>query len=376
MSFKMPGLLKSPAFGVGAFQAINVRYDRMAENAEKYKLAAQKRGQELFAEHKVTKSRLKVENEAKQYVAAQFTPALADYLDSTGSLGFTVGMDTKEFFEQVDAEAQKVLQAGGIPEDFAANENMYYGEQRFEDVTTSYDKVKNFMDTQNNVFGNSFGMLMEENTPEKMTKEQFGVTAREDITSLERKGLGATEIKPTDEKRVVSLVDSIAQWQTGTTKMGEDGIAIVIDITDSLEKATSGVANTLALAHYRYNTDRTQTGASQSAQEGFGVAKAVMSFAQGTEDAKTAMSDIADSIDYMNKHIKGIAANPQDWMFSTIQIVNLYLVSMERKGASRQTLKDIRALASQDLGFPIYSTIGVVSKKGAGIQADRGYGGA
>ena len=373
----MPGLLKSPAFGVGAFQAINVRYDRMAENAEKYKLAAQKRGQELFAEHKATKSRLKVENEAKQYVAPQFTPELADWLDSTGELNLTVtGMDRKDFFARIDETAKNAMAAGGVPEDFTANENMYYGEQRFEDVTTSYDKVKNFMDTQNNVFGNSFGMLMEENTPEKMTKEQFGVTAREDITSLERKGLGATEIKPTDEKRVVSLVDSIAQWQTGTTKMGEDGIAIVIDITDSLEKATSGVANTLALAHYRYNTDRTQTGASQSAQEGFGVAKAVMSFAQGTEDAKTAMSDIADSIDYMNKHIKGIAANPQDWMFSTIQIVNLYLVSMERKGASRQTLKDIRALASQDLGFPIYSTIGVVSKKGAGIQADRGYGGA
>jgi hypothetical protein len=370
MAFKMPGLLKSPAFGVGAFTAINVRYDRMAENAEKYKEAARIRGQELFAEHKVTKSRLKVENEAKQYIAAQFTPALADYLDSTGSLGFTIGMDTKDFLEQVDAEAQKVLQAGGIPEDFAANENMYYGEQRFEEYGQSYDKVKNFMDTQNNVFGNSFGMLMEENTPDKMTKEQFGVTAREDIASLERKGLGATEIKPMDEKRVVSLVDLIAQWQTGTTKMGEDGISIVIDITDNLEKATSGVANTLALAHYRYNTDRTQTGAGQSAQEGFGVAKAVMSFAQGTEDATTAMADIADSIDYMNKHIKGIAANPQDWMFSTIQIVNLYLVSMERKGASRETIKEIRAMASQELGFPIYSTIGVVSKKGAGTQSE------
>ena len=151
--------------------------------------------------------------------------------------------------------------------------------------------------------------------------------------------------------------------------MGEDGIAIVIDITDNLEKATSGVANTLALTHYRYNTDRTQTGASQSAQEGFGVAKAVMSFAQGTEDARTAFGDIADAIDYMHKHIRGIAANPQDRMFATIQLVNLYLVSMERKGAKRETLKEIRELASQELGFPVYSTIGVVSKKGAGIQS-------
>ena len=369
MAFKMPGLLKSPAFGVGAFKAINVRYDKMAENAEKYKLAAMARGQELRNELKNTKDKLKIENQHKIYVATTYGEAVADWLDFNEVLKMGATEKLEDFYTRTEEEVKKIQSAGGVPSDFIANENMYYGEQRFEDQTTSYNKVKDFMDTQNNVFGNSFGMLMEESTPEKMTREQFGVTAREDIASLERKGLGATEIKPMDEKRVVSLVDSIAQWQTGKTKMGEDGIAIVIDITDNLEKATSGVANTLALTHYRYNTDRTQTGASQSAQEGFGVAKAVMSFAQGTEDARTAFGDIADAIDYMHKHIRGIAANPQDRMFATIQLVNLYLVSMERKGAKRETLKEIRELASQELGFPVYSTIGVVSKKGAGIQS-------
>ena len=65
MAFRMPGLLKSKAFGVGAFKRINVRYDRMAENAEKYKLAAQKRGAELFEEHKNVTAKLKIENQHK-----------------------------------------------------------------------------------------------------------------------------------------------------------------------------------------------------------------------------------------------------------------------------------------------------------------------
>ena len=156
MSFKMPGLLKSPAFAVGALAEINVRYDRMAENAEQYKLAAQQRGAELFKEHKATTAKLKVENEAKVMIAGDFSPALADYLDSKGMINFIAGQAPDKFFELMDQKASEVQAAGGIPEGFTANENMYYGDQRFEDQTTSYNKVKDFMDTQNNVFGNSF----------------------------------------------------------------------------------------------------------------------------------------------------------------------------------------------------------------------------
>ena len=65
MAFKLPGIMRSPAFQLGAFKEVNVRYDRMAENAEKYKAAAMARGQELFAEHKNTSARLKAENKAK-----------------------------------------------------------------------------------------------------------------------------------------------------------------------------------------------------------------------------------------------------------------------------------------------------------------------
>ena len=203
MAFKMPGLLKSPAFQAGFVRNVNTRFDKMAENAEKYKLAAMARGQELFKEHEATKSRLKVENEAKQYIAAQFSPELADYLDSTNSLNFTVGMDTKDFFEQVDAEAAKVMGEGGVPETFTANENPYYGEQRFEEYEQSYGKVKDFMNKNNSVFGDSFELLFETNTPEMMTKEEFGVKSREDIASLNRSGLGGTELDAMDENRLI-----------------------------------------------------------------------------------------------------------------------------------------------------------------------------
>ena len=159
MAFKLPGLLKSPAFQAGAFKAINTRFDQASENMDKYRLAAQKSGANLFKEHEATKNKLSVENKAKTYIAAQFSPMMADYLDSIEAIDFTVGMDTKDFFEQVDAEAAKVQQGGGVPEDFKANENMYYGDQRYEDYKTSYNKVKDFMDKNNAVFGNSFHFL-------------------------------------------------------------------------------------------------------------------------------------------------------------------------------------------------------------------------
>ena len=112
MSFKMPGLLKSPAFGVGAFQAINVRYDRMAENAEKYKLAAQKRGQELFAEHKVTSARLKAENKGKIYVAKTYGETMADWLDDKGVIGMMVGEGPDKYYDRLETEVGRVQESG------------------------------------------------------------------------------------------------------------------------------------------------------------------------------------------------------------------------------------------------------------------------
>ena len=364
----MPGLLKSPAFGVGALTEINVRYDRMAENAEKYKLAAMTRGQELFAEHKATKSRLKVENEAKQYIAAQFTPALADYLDSTGSLGFTVGMETKDFFEQVDAEAQKVMQAGGVPEDFTANENMYYGDQRFEEYEQSYGKVKNFMDTQNNIFGNSFGMLMEENTPEKMTKKQFGVTARADIASLERKGLGATAIDPMDETRLIKQVNTQGGWTSGQWKQGVDGVPYV-DITDDTEIFASSIANQLSSIHYRFNEDRSETGIGLSARQGIKVAKAVMAAPNAGETFESAMEDNAYIVQYMLQNIKGVGASDMELENSIIATSQLYLMALSKVSKNPTLVDSIRKGLQDKYGIAIPPITGI--RKGGSIQSKK-----
>jgi|TARA_Y100000034_G_scaffold41816_1_gene51355 hypothetical protein len=344
MAFKMPGLLKSPAFGVGAFKAINVRYDRMAENAEKYKLAAQKRGAELFAEHKATKNRLKVENEAKQYVAAQFTPELADYLDSTGSLGFTVGMDTKDFLEQVDAEAQKVMGAGGVPETFTANENMYYGDQRFEEYEQSYGKVKNFMDTQNNVFGDSFGMLMEENTPEKMTKEQFGVTARADITSLERSGLAAKEITDTDLINMNKMVDQNSAWPTKGFTKAADGTMIPI-FGDAIQSQVS-TAKILANSHFKHSTGNI----SDAATQGIILTKNIVGFADKSEDFQSLAADVKGIKSYLDITLAGARANPTEFANSFATAVDLYFftVAQKTKPHERKALQeDITELRKQ-----------------------------
>ena len=177
MGIKIPGLLKSTAFQTGFMKNVNTRFDKMRENSEAFQTAARKKGQELFKSHKATTDTLKTVNKAKMYISSQFSPELADYMDTTGALEFTTGMDTKNFLEQVDAEATKIQSSGGVPQDFETSENPYFGDERYQQYETSYNQVKDFMDKNNNVFGNSFEALMEENSPTLMSKEDFGVTS-------------------------------------------------------------------------------------------------------------------------------------------------------------------------------------------------------
>ena len=342
----MPGLLKSPAFGVGAFKAINVRYDRMAENAEKYKEAARVRGAELFAEHKATKSRLKVENEAKVMIAGDFSPALADYLDSKGMINFIAGQAPDKFFELMDQKASEVQAKGGIPEGFTANENMYYGEQRFEDVTTSYNKVKDFIDTQNNVFGNSFGMLMEENTPEKMTKEQFGVREREDIVSLGRSGLGAQEIKSEDEKRVFDIVEEFGGWQK--EMIGKDAQGELIVDYKGFTLSIVSAAKKFASQHYRYNPDRSTQGGATSAQQGVAVAKYIQYQAGKDDSLEAAQADLKNIYTYLKDTLPVFGTNAQETRRIFSDAVNLYILSAAQSGSIIEG-RDLREWAEQDL---------------------------
>ena len=112
--------MRSPAFQLGAFKEVNVRYDRMAENAEKYKAAAMARGQELFAEHKNTSARLKAENKAKIFVVGTYGEAMADWLDDKGVIGMMAGEEPDKYYDRLETEVGRVQESGGVPEDFKA----------------------------------------------------------------------------------------------------------------------------------------------------------------------------------------------------------------------------------------------------------------
>ena len=358
MAFKIPGLLKSPAFRAGAFKAVNTRFDQARENIDKYRDAAQKSGANLFKEHEATKNKLSVENKAKTYIAAQFSPMMADYLDSIEAIDFTVGMDTKDFFEQVDAEAAKVQQGGGVPEDFKANENMYYGDQRYEQYETSYNKVKDFMDKNNAIFGNSFSLLMEEQAPSLMTKEQFGVTAREDIASLNRTGTGATEIDSVVEGRIPKLVNLEYAPISGKLKPDNQG-GVYYEITDATDIMGSGVANSFASQHYRFNPDKTETGIGFSVRQGVKVTKAILSLAGTDDNRDTALNDIAGIDSYILNNIAGIASNEAELINAYQRGFGLYLFALGTRTKNPGLVNEVRNEIEQAYGISIPPLTGV-----------------
>ena len=198
MAFKMPGLLKSPAFQAGFVRNINTRFDKMAENAEKYKLAAMSRGQELRNELTATKDRLKLENQRKINIAGTYGAPMAEWLDSNNLLTMMAGESTGDFLDRVESEVKKVQDGGGVPESFVPNENPYYGEQRYEEYETKYNSWKEHLDKNNSVFGDSYELLMESQKPELATREQFGVREKESLPSVNRQKPGGKEIKATD----------------------------------------------------------------------------------------------------------------------------------------------------------------------------------
>ena len=358
MVFKLPGLLKSPAFQAGTFKAINTRFDQARENIDKYRDAAQKSGANLFKEHEATKNKLSVENKAKTYIASQFSPIMADYLDSTGAIDFAVGMDTKDFFEQVDAEAAKVQQGGGVPEDFKANENMYYGDQRYEQYETSYNKVKDFMDKNNAIFGNSFSLLMEEQAPSLMTKEQFGVTAREDIASLNRTGTGATEIDSVVEGRIPKLVNLEYAPVTGNLKPDGQG-GFYYEITDATDILGSGVANSFASQHYRFNPDKGDTGIGFSVRQGVKVTKAIMSLAGTDDNAQSALNDIANIDSYILNSIAGIGSNEAELTNAYQRGFGLYLFVLGERTKNVGLVNEVRQQIQDSYGIVIPPLTGV-----------------
>ena len=222
MAFKLPGIMKSPAFQSGFFKNINTRFDKMAENAEKYKLAAMVRGQELRNELSDTQSKLKIENQRKINIAGTYGEPMAEWLDSKNFLTMMTGESTGDFLDRVELEVKKVQDAGGVPESFVPNENPYYGEQRYQDYETKFNSWKEHLDKNNDVFGDSYELLMESQKPELATKEQFGVREKESVPSLDRQVPGEGEgIDTVDETRLMKLVGSRGTW--GETIRISDG---------------------------------------------------------------------------------------------------------------------------------------------------------
>ena len=359
MAFKLPGIMKSPAFQSGFFKAVNTRFDRMAENAEKYKLAAAKRGQELFKEYKATETKLKVENEAKQYIAQQFSPELADFMDSGNQLNYLTGMDAKDFLEQVDSQAKKIMQGGGVPEDFTANENPYYGEQRFEKLDKTYGKVKDFMNKNNNVFGDSFELLFETNTPEMMSREEFGVRAREDISSLGRTGLGATEIDANVEIKLNKQISEFGGFESMITKIGPEG-QTTYEFENPNEQQVANIAKRIANTHYRFNPKRATDGIGGSASFGLKIARMITAKSSSNESLESAMNDLANIRDTIYT-IPGIANNAAEMDRTMNSSISLYLYILGQKTTDPDLVNNIKTTIHKKTGTEFVSTIGAIT---------------
>ena len=354
MGIKIPGLLKSTAFQTGVVQNLNTRFDKMRENSEAYQTAARKKGQELFKSYKETQGELKALNEAKIYVASNFGAELADYMDTTNQLKFSASLPMKDFLAQVDVQASNIMSSGGVPDDFKQVENPYFGEERFEKLDESYGKVKDFMNKNNDVFGNSFEALMEESIPERMTREQFGVTSREDIISMDRSGLGSTPIKSEDEIKLIKMVDTAGAWKNKGLKMNTNTGVMEPLLIDDKEIQTAAAANLFANQHYRYNKNRTQQGLGTSASIGVATAKNIVGYADLNETADSAMNDAGNIIVSLQTSIPAIAGDATQTQNATRIALSLYLTALQSAKQDPILVRKVRERIEKELGYQIY----------------------
>ena len=377
MAFKMPGLLKSKAFGVGAFTEINTRYDRMAENAEKYKLAAMARGQELRNELKNTKDKLKIENQHKIYVATTYGEAVADWLDFNEVLKMGATEKLEDFYTRTEEEVKKIQSAGGVPSDFVANENMYYGEQRYQDYETQYNTWKTHSDKMNNVFGESYDLLMESQKPELATKEQFGVREREGVPSLDRQVQGEGEgVKPVEEVRLKSLVSSKGTWGEDAKWMPDGQGSYFVEPTGNFMKTKLKTANVIAGLAYRFNAERSTEGASVSAEQGVVITDMIIAKAQEPEygaDGETILppsleSALAD-LDVVNEYMAGNMPLGDNGVDAAVTVTTqLYLYALQMKYGSSELIQDISRQVRQ--AVQAHHNIPIIPESGAGLTTN------
>ena len=369
MGIKIPGLLKSTAFQTGVMQNLNTRFDRMRENSEAFQTAARKKGQELSTAHKSTTIKLQNINKAKMNIASQFEngAVLADFLDSNGDLELlaTTSKDAKEFFALADARAASTLQAG-IPEDFEQTENPYYGTQRYQDYTKSYNTWKEHTDKQNDVFGNSYEALNDTINPTLMSEEEFGVTAREDIKSLGRTGGAPKEIKSADLTAMNKIVDQNGAWPNkGFTKNLDGTMTAILDDNIQNQVATAKVISNI---HYKYASGNISDAASQ----GVILTKNIVSYAQASEDYESMKSDVKGIELYLTNELPGAMANANEYGNTYAYAVDLYFytISQKAKPEDRKTTQEnITRLRGEILditGISVPNIFGIEKYQGIG----------
>ena len=366
MAFKMPGLLKSPAFQAGFVRNINTRFDKMAENAEKYKLAAMSRGQELRNELTATKDRLKLENQRKINIAGTYGAPMAEWLDSNNLLTMMAGESTGDFLDRVESEVGKVQDAGGVPESFVPNENPYYGEQRYEEYETKYNSWKEHLDKNNSVFGDSYELLMESQKPELATREQFGVREKESLPSVNRQIPGGKEITDTDLINMNKIVDQNGAWPNkGFTKNLDGTMSAILDDNIQNQVATAKVISNM---HYKY----TSGNIADAAAQGVIMTKNIASFADKAEDFQSMNADIKGIEIYLAQNLQGSMANPNEYANTYAYAVDLYfyVVSQKAKPQDRKkTQENINQLRRQILdetGISVPNIFGIEKYQGIG----------
>jgi hypothetical protein len=362
MGIKIPGLLKSTAFQTGVMQNLNTRFDRMRDNSEAYQTAARKKGQELSNAHKATTIQLQNINKAKMNIASQFEngAVLADFLDSNGDLELlaTTSKDAKEFFALADARAASTLQAG-IPEDFEQIENPYYGTQRYEDYTKSYNTWKEHTDKQNDVFGNSYEALNDTINPTLMSAEDFGVTSREDITSLNRSGGAAKEIKQTDLTAMNKIVDQNGAWPNKGFTRGLDGTMTAI-LDEGIQNQVS-TAKVISNIHYKYASGNISDAASQ----GIILTKNIASYAETSEDYESMKSDIKGIDIYLSNSLPGAMANANEYGNTYAYAIDLYFYTVSQKAKpqdrkkTQENITKLRTLILDETGISVPNIFGV-----------------
>ena len=185
-----------------------------------------------------------------------------------------------------------------------------------------------------------------------MSKEDFGVTSRDDIASLNRTGGGASEVDTMDENRLIKQVNTQGGWTSGILKPDNAG-GFYVDITDSTEKFAASVANQFANQHYRFNTDRSQTGLGLSARQGINTSKAIMGFASKTDTFESALQDSANIIDMVMQNIPGVASNSAELQNIIVSSSNLYMMALQKTTGNKAMVAKLRRELENIYGITI-----------------------